>query len=177
MRGRILSVAAAIGVLALAACAPAPPAAPATGTPADEAAIRSFNTAYADAWNKADVAALVSFVTDDYEGVTPDGKAIKGKAAVEAMEKESAAGRAGIPLKLAIDTSYVRFTSATSAVTGGAWTVSGAPPGAPGPTKGAWTSTMLKVADGSWKVATALVADYMPPPPAPPAAPEKGKGK
>jgi len=174
MKDRVLSVAAALCVLALAACAPAPPAAPSTGTPADEAAIRSFNTAYADAWNKADVPALVSFVTDDYDGVTPDGKVIKGKAAVEAMEKESAAGRAGIPLKLAIETSYVRFTSATAAATGGTWTVSGAPPGAPGPTKGAWSSTMVKAADGSWKVATALVADYMPPPAAPAAA-EKGK--
>jgi len=178
MSVRIPSVAAGLcvlGVLALAACAPAPAAT--TGTPADETAIRAVGPAYAEAWNKADVAAMVNATTDDYEGVRPDGMVIKGKAGVEAEAREGATARAGLPLKLAIETSIVRFNSATSAATGGTWTVSGAPAGSGGPEKGAWSATVVKGADGQWRMATALVADYMPPPAPPAAAPEKGKGK
>jgi len=173
MKSRMLSVTAALcflAVLATAACAPAPAPAPTTGTPADETAIRAMGPAYAEAWNKADVAAMVNFTTDDYEGVRPDGTAVKGRAGVEAEAKEGATSRAGLPLKLAIETTMVRFSSATSAATGGTWTVSGAPAGS-GPEKGAWSATVLKGTDGQWRMATALVADYMPPPP----APAKGK--
>lgn len=174
MRGRILSAAATLSFLAISACAPPP--APTTGTPADETAIRAIGPAYAAAWNKADIAALVNLSTEDFEGVDASGKVTKGRAGVEAEAKESAAQRAQLNLTLAIETSMVRFTSATSASTGGTWTVAGAPPGA-GADKGAWSSTVIKGADGQWRMATALVAEFVPPPAAPPAAPEKGKGK
>ena len=178
MTGRTRSATTAlcfVGVLALAACAPAPAAT--TGTAADDTAIRAIGPAYAEAWNKGDVAAMVNFTTDDYDGVRPDGMSIKGRAGVEAEAKEGVAARAGLPLTLAIQTSMVRFNSATSAATGGTWTVSGAPAGSGGPEKGAWSATVVKGSDGQWRMATALVADYMPPPAPPAPAPAKGKGK
>ena len=169
MKIRILYVSALLATVAIAACAPS--SAPATGTDADESAVRAVGPAYAEAWNKADVPALLAFAADDYEGVRPDGKVLKGKAAVEADLKESAAARAGLPLKLSVDTSLVRWTSATSATTAGTWTLAGLPPGMGG-SKGAWTSTVVKGADGKWRMVTGLVAEFVPPP-APPAV--KGK--
>jgi ketosteroid isomerase-like protein len=173
VRSRILYVSALLAVLAIAACAPSP--APTTGTAADEAAIRAVGPAYAEAWNRADVPALLTFSVDDYEGVRPDGKVLKGKAAVEADLKESAAARAGLPLKLSVDTSFVRWTSGTSATAAGTWTLAGLPAGMGGD-KGAWTSTVVKGADGKWRMVTGLVAEFVPPPAAP-AAPPTGKSK
>ena len=169
MKTRILYVSALLATLAITACAPSP--APATGTDADEAAIRAVGPAYAEAWNKADVPALLAFTADDYEGVRPDGKVLRGKAAVEADLKESAAARAGLALKLSVDTSLVRWTSASSATTAGTWALAGLPPGMGGD-RGAWTSTVVKGADGKWRMVTGLVAEFVPPP-APPA--DKGK--
>ena len=175
MRMRLLHVSALVATIVAAACA-APPS-PATGTAADETAIRAVGPAYAEAWNKADVPALLAFSVDDYEGVRPDGKVLKGKAAVEADLKESAAARAGLPLKLSVDTSLVRWTSATSATAAGTWSLAGLPPGMGGET-GAWTSTLVKGADGRWRMVTGLVAEFVPPPAAPAAGPaDKGKGK
>jgi ketosteroid isomerase-like protein len=177
MKGRIVYVSAMLGMLALAACAPPTP--PTTGTPADETAIRAIGPAYADAWNKADVATLTGFSTDDYEAVQPDGKVIKGKAAVEEEAKTSAAARAGLPLKLAVQTTILRWTSASTAAIGGTWTMEGVPAGM-GADKGAWSGTVTKSADGKWRMVTGLVAEFVPPPPPPPApkdAKAKGKGK
>ena len=173
MKARILYVSALLATFTIAACAPSP--APITGTDADEAAIRAVGPAYAEAWNNADVPALLAFSADDYEAIRPDGKILSGKAAVEADLKESAAARAGLPLKLSVETSLVRFTSATSATTAGTWTLAGLPPGMGGD-KGAWTSTVVKGADGKWRMVTGLVAEFVPPPAAPAATPmSKGK--
>jgi uncharacterized protein (TIGR02246 family) len=169
VRLRILYVSTLLAVIAVAACAPPP--APATGTAADDAAIRAIGPAYADAWNKADVPALLAFSAEDYEGVRPDGTVIKGRAAVESDLKASAAARAGLPLTLSVETTLLKWTSAASATTAGTWTLAGLPPGMGG-NKGAWTSTVVKGADGQWRMATGLVAEFVPPP-APPA--DKGK--
>jgi len=175
VRFRILYVSTLLAPLAIAACAPSP--APTTGTDADEAAVRAVGPAYAEAWNKADVPALLAFTADNYEGIRPDGKILKGKAAVEADLKESAAARAGLALKLSVETALVHWTSATSATTAGTWALSGLPAGMGGD-KGAWTSTVVKGADGKWRMVTGLVAEFVPPPAAPAAAPAgKGKGK
>jgi ketosteroid isomerase-like protein len=170
VRLRILYVSALLASIAIAACA-APPA-PATGTAADEAAIRAVGPAYADAWNKGDVPALLAFSADDYEGVRPDGTVIKGRAAVESDLKASAAARAGLPLKLSVETTLLKWTGATSATTAGTWTLAGLPPGLGG-NKGAWTSTLVKGANGQWRMVTGLVAEFGPPPAPTPA--DKGK--
>jgi uncharacterized protein (TIGR02246 family) len=169
VKSHILYVSALLATFTIAACAPSP--APITGTDADEAAIRAVGPAYAEAWNKADVPALLAFTADDYEGIRPDGKVLKGKTAVEADLKESAAARAGLSLKLSVETALVRWTSATSATTAGTGALAGLPAGMGGD-KGAWTSTVVKGADGKWRMVTGLVAEFVPPP-APPA--DKGK--
>jgi uncharacterized protein (TIGR02246 family) len=162
--------------LTVAACAsPAPQ--PTTGSPADETTIRGLATKYAEAWNKGDVAAITAMLTEDYEAVGADGKVIKGRAAAEQQEKESLAQRAGMPLQLSASTTFVRFTSATSAAVAGTWTMAGIPAGVPAPDKGAWSGTFIKSADGQWLMATALVADFVPPPAMPPPPPPPGKGK
>lgn len=171
---RILQASALAGVLALAACARL---APTTGTPEDETALRAMGPRYADAWNKGDVTTLVSMVTDDYQAVGPDGNTVNGRAALEEMEKKQATDRTGLPLKLSVNTNYVRFAGPNAASLGGTWTMAGVPPGL-GADKGAWTSLVVKGADGQWRLATGLVAEYHPPPALPmPTQPEKGKGK
>jgi len=172
---RLLYVSALVATIVAAACAA--PSSPATGTAADETVIRAVGPAYAEAWNRSDVPALLAFTADDYEGIRPDGKVIKGKAAVEADLKESAAARLGLPLKLSVDTSLVHWTSATSATAAGTWTLTGLPPGMGGD-KGAWTSTLVKGPDGQWRMVTGLVAEFVPPPAPSTAAPaDMGKGK
>lgn len=161
---RLLYVPALLAMFAIAACAPPPP--PTTGTAADETAIRAVGPAYADAWNKADIPALLAFSADDYEGVRPDGTVINGKAVVEADIRQSTAARAGLPLTLSVETTLVRWTSATSATTAGTWTLAGLPPGMGGD-KGAWTSTLVKGTDGRWRMVSGLVAEFVPPPAVP----------
>lgn len=174
MRQRFLQVCALAGVLAMAACASAPAA---TGTPEDEAAIRANGGKFAEAWNKGDVPAIQAMIADNYHAVEADGTLVEGKAANEAREKESASQRAPLGLKLSIQTSYIHWVDANNASVGGTWSLAGLPPGA-GAEKGSWTALNQKGADGQWKIATALVAEYHPPP-APPAAPApdpKSKG-
>ena len=172
MKLRILP--AVVGLFLAAGCA-APPTA---GTPADEAAIRSLATQYAEAWNKSDAAALARLVTDDYEAVNPDGSADKGRAGFEAREKAAAAERAGAHLTLTVNTTFLKWSGANAAATGGTWTIDGAAP-ASGPTKGAWSSFVVKGTDGRWKQSTGLVAAFQAPapPPAPKPAPSTGKKK
>ena len=175
MRKRFLQACALASVLALAACARVQT--PASGTAEDEAAIRANGGKFAAAWNKGDVAAISAMIADNYHAVEPDGRMIEGKAANEAFEKESAAQRAGLGLTLSIQTSYIHWVNANNASVGGTWSLSGLPPGA-GADKGAWTTLTQKGTDGQWRIATALVAEYHPPPapPAAPAADPKSKG-
>jgi hypothetical protein len=164
-------------LLTLAACAP--PSAATSGTPEDEAAIRAMGAKVADVWTKGDAVGMSAMLTDDYQTIAPDGTEIKGKAAAEASNKKDAEQRAGLGLKLSIDTKYVRWVSATAAQVGGTWSLAGVPAGM-GSDKGAWMMLDVKGADGQWRMANGLVASYQPPP-APPAAtpmpPAKGKIK
>jgi ketosteroid isomerase-like protein len=145
-----------------------------SGTPADETAIRGMGAKYAEAWNKGDLATMSSMVTENYDGVAPDGTVIKGRAAAAEMDKKELAGRAGMNLKL-----DVHWAGANAASAGGTWTVAGIPAGVGGD-KGSWTIVAVKDADGQWRMASGLVAQFVPPPapptPSPTPAP-KGKGK
>jgi uncharacterized protein (TIGR02246 family) len=133
---------------------------------------------YADAFNKGDSAALAAMVTDDYEVVAADGTEVKGKTAFEEAEKKSATERTGMGLRLDVKTTYVKWAGAAHAAIGGTWTMAGIPPGMGGD-KGAWTGLAEKGADGQWRLATGLVAQYVPPPAAPvaPVTDAKSKGK
>jgi len=164
MRVRLLQGSAILGVLVLAACSGAT-----AGSAADEAALRGMGAKYAEAFNKGDAAAMAAMVTDDYEVVSPDGTEVKGRAAFEEAEKKSAAQRTGLGLRLAVQTSYVKWAGADHAAVGGTWTMAGAPTGMGD--RGAWSFMATKGADAVWRLSTGLVAQYVPPPPAPAATP------
>jgi len=158
MRLRVLYAAVCACVLALAACS-----APTAGSAADETALRAMGGKYADAFNKRDAAALAALVTDDYQAVSPDGTEVKGRAAFEESEKKSAAERTGMQLTLDVKTTIMKWAGADHAVLGGTWTMAGLPAGMGGD-KGAWSGTAEKGADGQWRLATGLVAQYVAPP-------------
>ncbi len=131
-----------------------------TGTAEDEAAIRALNSAYSSQWTNADTTALLATMSDAYEDVAPDGTHSAGKAASAAMmAKDFAARPPG--MALTANTSFVKFIDEDIAISGGTWSIAGAPPGAP--TAGSWTSTLRKE-DGTWKVVTSLGAANIPPP-------------
>jgi hypothetical protein len=116
----------------------------------------------------------VTMVADEYEVVTPEGMVVKGRAGFEEEQKKQVTARTGLPLKLNVTTSYLKWGGANSASIGGSWTMDGVPPGA-APNKGAWTVFAVRGADNQWRMATGLVADAPMPPPVAPAAPGKGK--
>jgi uncharacterized protein (TIGR02246 family) len=148
----MLYVSALAAVLALSACATAP----ATGTAADETAIRGVAGKYADAFNKSDASGLSTLVAEDYHAILPDGTIVKGRAAFEELQKESVTRRAGLAAKLNVQTTTVDWLSASSAVASGTYTLSGVPGAAE---KGAWMSVMKKGDDGQWRLWTGLVAE------------------
>jgi hypothetical protein len=116
MRSRLFI--AVLALVAAAACAPPPP--PAQGTPDDEVVIRGLAGKYTDAFNASDAAGMARLVSEDFERVGADGTHIRGRAAFQQMEENSAKERqAGLKLTLAAPTSYVKWMSATHAVNGG----------------------------------------------------------
>jgi uncharacterized protein (TIGR02246 family) len=168
---RVTSVLAVAVLLAfVAACAEqAPPPPPAMqGTPQDEETLRGMPGRFAAAWNANDAAALGQLVTEDYEGVQPDGAKLTGRAGFEQMEAAGMKARqdAKLTMTLSTSTEYLNWIDAKHAVLGGTWTASGAPPGSP--EKGAWIVVAEKGDDGQWRISNSLAADFVPPPPMPP---------
>lgn len=167
MRSRLSLV--VLALVGAASCAPPPP--PTQGTPDDEVAIRGLSGKYTDAFNANDVPGMARLVSEDFECVTADGTHLRGRAAFQQMEGKSAADRqaAGLKLTLEAPTSYVKWMSATHAVSGGPWTMAGLPAGAPA--KGSWMAVLRKGPEGQWQITNSLVADFV----APPSADAKGK--
>jgi uncharacterized protein (TIGR02246 family) len=157
-----------LALVAAAACAPPPP--PTQGTPDDEVAIRGLSSKYTDAFNANDVAGMARLVSEDFECVNADGTHIRGRAAFQQMEEKAAKDRqAGPKLTLAAPTSYVKWISATHAVSGGPWTMTGPP----APATGSWMAVLRKTPEGPWQITNSLVADFVPPA----LADAKGKAK
>ena len=154
MRTRLSTLLAMLAVFALQACAPKAPAA--TGSAADEQAIRDLAGKYAAAYGARDTAALGALVTDDYEDVAPTGDHTQGRAAFQAnVAKELAMIPAGVQLSMNATTSYVRWVNANTAVAGGTWQVSPSMPGMP--SKGSWMAVAVK-RDTTWQMQAALGA-------------------
>lgn len=167
MRSRLSLV--VLAFAAAAACAPPPP--PTQGTPDDEVVIRGLASKYTDAFNAGDAAGMARLVSEDFERVDADGTHIRGRAAFQQMEENSAKKRqaAGLKLTLAAPTSYVKWMSATYAVSGGPWTMTGLP----APARGSWMAVVRKTAEGQWQITNALEAEFV----APAVADAKGKAK
>ena len=143
-----------LATLGLALIAGCMPAAPATGSAADEKAMNGVVTAYATAWNAGDAKALAATVAEDYRSVDMMGAHVEGRAGMEkAAEAQFAMRPAG--QTIAINTVYTKWFSGTAAASGGTWTVTG--PAGPLPNSGSWAATWTKVAS-QWLVATNLAA-------------------
>ena len=158
MRRGLAYVSALAAVLALtSACATSTTA---TGTAADETAIRGVAGKCAEAFNKNDDAGLSALVAEDYLAVLPDGTIVKGRAAFEESEKQEAAKRAGLQLTLNVQTSSVDWISGSAATAVGTWSLAGLPPGLSSG-KGSWIATMKKGDDGQWRLWRGLVAEHV----------------
>ena len=149
----------------VAACGAKTADTPTTGTAEDEAAIRADNAAYGTQWSAKDTTAMFAGMADDYTGVAPDGSYFADKAAAMAGTRTEMAAMPG-GMTLTVNTSFVKFLSASLALTGGTWSVAGMPPGMP--STGSWTGTVRKDSTGSWKSLNALAAVFIPPPAAMP---------
>jgi uncharacterized protein (TIGR02246 family) len=157
MRTRLPALLATLAVLTLPACTPSAPAA--TGSAADEQAIRDLSGKYADAYSKRDTAALGALVTEDYQDVDPTGKHTQGHTAFQAAAaQEFAMMPAGVQMNMSATTVYVRWMDANTAVAGGTWEVSPAMAGMP--SKGSWMGVVSRH-DGGWQMQEALGAADM----------------
>jgi uncharacterized protein (TIGR02246 family) len=154
---------AALAVLAVYACAPAPaPTEMATaGTPADEQAIRDLMERVETAWNNRDVAAMVATVAEDWQGISPDGKHTVGRAAYQENMTADFAMERPEGMALSIDVGYIQWHGADVAAIGGTFSVSGVPEGAP--RTGSWLSVVTRSGD-AWLSNNGLVATLMPEP-------------
>lgn len=157
MRNHLSTLLATLAVIALPSCTPRAPAA--TGSAADEQAIRDIAGKYADAYAKRDTAALGALVSDSYEAVEPTGQHTQGRAAFESLvAQEFAMMPAGMSMSMTATTTYVRWVNANTAVAGGTWETTPAMPGMPN--KGSWMAVVAKQ-DDSWKMTSALGAPDM----------------
>jgi len=154
VRTRLSLLLASLALVTLPACTPKAPAA--TGSAADEQAIRDLASQYAAAYAKRDTAAMGKLVTDDYEEVDPTGKHNQGRAGFEAgVAQEFAMMPAGMSMSMTATTTFVRWVNADNAVAAGTWETSPAMPGAP--SKGSWMAVVAKHG-GTWQMQSALGA-------------------
>lgn len=154
MRIRSLPLFALAAALATAACSPSA-AAPSTGTPADEAQVRTLATAWSTAFSTHDTKPVAAVLADDYQDVTPMGVHTQGaKAMLDGMTKGMAMMPPGV--QMGATTTYVRFLSDKAAVAGGTYSMTGGMAGMP--SKGAWMGVAVKQ-DSTWKMVASLGAD------------------
>jgi uncharacterized protein (TIGR02246 family) len=132
-----------------------------TGTPADEQAIRDIVERVEAGWNAKDVAGLVAMVTEDYQGLSADGKMTNGRAGYEANLKTEFEMARPEGFALSLETGYVDWHGATTAAVGGTFAVAGLPAGMPN--TGSWLCVFSRAGD-QWLISNALVADFVPPP-------------
>ncbi len=139
----------------IAACSPSSTGKTAAApTAADSAAVTAVATSYAAAWSSQNAAAIGGMVTGDYADVEADGRLIQGAAGMQ-QAADSSFKMMPSKLTMTITTSFIRFTSPTSAVSGGTWTTSPASPAYP--STGSWLAVSVKQ-DSAWKVVSSLAA-------------------
>ena len=156
MRTRSLPLFALAATFVVAACSP-PAAGPTTGTPADEAQIKTIANAWTTAWSTHDTKPVAAILADDYQDVLPTGVHEKGaKAMLDEMSKSMAMIPADMKMTMSATTTYVRFLSDKSAVAGGTYTMAGGMAGMPN--KGSWMAVAVKT-DSTWKVVSSLGSD------------------
>jgi uncharacterized protein (TIGR02246 family) len=119
----------------------------------DEETIRQLYTGYDAAWNKGDVAALTLAWADDADHVEPDGRAVKGRAAIEKeVAQRFATDFKGTRSQQTI--TGIRFLTPEVAVVDASYEVTGVrdPQGQPAPPlKGRYVDIWAKRA-GKWQI-------------------------
>lgn len=119
----------------------------------DEQTIRQLYAQYDAAWNKGDVAALTTAWADDADHVEPDGRAIKGRAALEKeLGQRFATDLKGTHSQQTI--TAVRFVTPDVALVDASYEVTGIrnPQGQPAPAlKGRYLDVWAK-RTGKWQI-------------------------
>jgi ketosteroid isomerase-like protein len=176
---RPLSLTAAFGLLALAACQPSKPV---PLSAADSTAINKLRTDYMAGWNAGKVDALVALYTSAAELQVPDKPAVKGSDALRSYFN----GALGTPTRPTVDIRSTMMMGRQDLAVGvGTFTMTppappapakGAEPAPPPPVAGKYIDALTKQADGSWKIAFhAISFDAPPVAPAPPKPQRKGR--
>lgn len=134
---------------------------------ADEAAIRGIAGKWSEAWNGADMAAIVAMYADDADYVDIFGATHNGRAAIEAAFTATNSG----PYKgtsVTIETVSVHFVKPDLAVTDSEWEVANLPEsdGPAPPSKGQSTLVLAKQGD-EWVIAAHRTRIPQPPTPTP----------
>lgn len=155
---RVRAMMGALGLVLLAGCAK-PATAPATGSAADEQAIRAMADQYIAAFNKRDVGAMTALLATDYQTVEPTGRHLTSSAQFDTTMKAEI-GQVPAAMQLSGATTYVRWINGNAAVAGGTYKAAGLPPGMPN--QGSWVVVVVKQ-DSAWKIITSLGADDMTP--------------
>jgi len=122
---------------AAAEAAPAPPA--------EQKAVEALDRAYEAAFAKGDAKAVASLFSEDAEFTADDGRAVSGRAAIEAMSKASFQSNKGATL--AIDSGTVRLLAPGVAVQKGSSSVTSKD----GEISSALFTAVLVEKDGKWK--------------------------
>jgi uncharacterized protein (TIGR02246 family) len=166
MKGVTTLSALAAVALSLAACNPAPPAAPDTHD-ADVKAISDVEAQSNQAWAAKDVDKIMAFYADDAVLMTPGTEAIHGKDALRTSLKGMLADPA---VSLTFQSSKVDVAkSGDLGYTQGSYKLTVTDPTTHKPVNdhGSYVTTFRKQADGSWKAEADIATSEVPPMPPP----------
>jgi uncharacterized protein (TIGR02246 family) len=125
----------------------------ATGADDDVAGVRQSCEAIVTAWNKHDAKSVAAVFAEDADMLTPDGRLVSGRAAIEKAFADDYTG-ALRESSLQILKEPVRFPTPDVAVSDAEVVISGAvgPDGAKGPPMTMIVTNVWKKADGKWWV-------------------------
>ncbi len=152
--------------LSLAACNPAPPAAPDTHD-ADVKSITDTEVQANQAWAAKDADKVMTFYADDALLMTPGAESVQGKDAIRAELKQMLADPA---LSLTFQSSKVDVAkSGDLGYTAGTYKLTVTDPSTHKPINdhGNYVTTFRKQADGSWKAVADIASSAVPPIPPP----------
>ena len=114
-------------------------------------------SAFEEAWNAGDAAAIGSHFTVDADFSGPDGSLVMGSEAIAANYAELLAG-IYLGSTIDIETGSIRWLNDDTALITGTWANAGMPEGSEIPTEGLYTDVVVRSGD-VWKI-TSLRAWY-----------------
>lgn len=130
----------------------------ARGADDDRAAIEKMANAFVEAFGKGDSKALSEFWAPDGDYIDPDGRVLKGRAAIAADFADLFAASKGLAAR--IEVASLRFPTPDTAIEDGVTSVLSPEGGMPSRTR--YTNTLVKL-DGRWLLSSCREAPYVPP--------------